>query len=666
MSIPCPLPARPARIARAAGGLALAAIIPIAGCSSQAKEQAPEPPPTEVYRGPEHLHGTVGSMTRLRNHRPLPVAGYGLVVGLNGTGSSEVPAYLREDITDTMRKRGLGSARYGTQSMTPDRVLADENTAVVIVRGLVPAGASEGSRFDVLVSALEGTQTTSLVGGRLWTTELGLGGGRPGAGYVTPRAEANGDIYVNPFNRKQAKDNESDFVYHALVVAGGEATESRNVELVLNQASWTRSRLIADRINERFPSPPSATQRTAEAQNDLLIRLNVPPSYSARPEVFVRLVRHLYTQRSPNFAANQARRLVRELRRDPDKARRIALAWQSLGKTVIPVLRQYYGASNLELRLAALEAGARLEDERASQYLRQVASHEDPEIRQRVAEALVHLPRSLKGSQTLKRLLDDDSRQVRIAAYESLSAINDPILDRTPVYSRSGELKYVIDRVPAEKPLVYITPEHTPRVAIFQPELSFEAPMLGRIWDNHLMVSREPTRSKAKVFYQSQGDPQPKTKYIAPLVGRLVYYLGHEPAAERPGEGLGLSYSRVVDAVYQLCQKRSIPAPVEVKVSELAKQVDDADRVNPRRPESGPGPRDMIEGEAAQRRPVAADQRGQSGEAGGQRPGGGRGQPRPQRRPQQGQPGPRREAGGEGDQRSRPRGVAPARRRESE
>ena len=609
-------------IGRAGGLLAAAVALPgllvLAGCGAKQKEQAADPPPAEVYTGPSYLRGTVGSMTRVRNDRPLPVAGYGLVVGLNGTGSKEVPAYLREQILNTMRKRGLGSARYGTESLTPERVLADENTAVVIVRGLVPAGASKGSRFDVLVSALDGTQTTSLVGGRLWTTELGVGGGRPGAGYVTPRAKAHGDTYVNPFSRNEAKENDNEFVYHALVVAGGRTTKARQLELLLNQASWTRSRLIADRINERFPSPPEATQRTAEAQNDLLIRLNVPPRFSRRPETFIDLVRHLYTQRTPNFAANQAEQLVETLKADPDKAKRIALAWQALGKTVIPILRQHYEAPTLPLRLAALEAGARLEDERASRYLRKVADHQDPDIRQRVAEALVHLPRSLEGSRTLKRLLNDSNRSVRIAAYESLSAINDPILDRTPVLNESGEVKYVIDRVPAEKPLVYITPEHTPRIAIFKPDLSFDDVLLGRIWDNHLMVRREPAKEKVKVFYQRPGDPQGETFRLSPDVARLVYHMGHEPTVDRPGDGLALSYSRVVDAVYQLCKQRSIPAPVEVKISELAKRVEDAARVNPRRPEKSPGPRDMIEGETDRPRPVSSSQRPR---ARGDRPG---------------------------------------------
>jgi hypothetical protein len=432
------------------------------------------------------------------------------------------------------------------------------------------------------------------------------------------QAAADGDLYVNPFNRRKAKRNQDEFVYHALVVAGGRVTESRDVKMVLNQPSWTRSREIADRINERFPARPGAKNRTAEPQNDVLIRLHVPPAYQSRTDHFVNLVNHLYTQRSPNFATQQAERLAERLKADPSTAERVALAWQALGRTIIPLLRRFYDADTLPLRMAALEAGARLEDERASDYLDELANHQDPGIRQRVAEALVHMPSSLRGSQTLKKLLNDSEQSVRVKAYESLATINDPILNRTPVRDKAGNLKFLIDRVPSDKPLVYVTPSRVPRIAIFSRGLAFDRPLLARIWDNHLMLRSEPDREKIKLFYQKPGQPQGKTYDVPPNLAQLVYRLAHEPTVDRPGDGLGLSYSRAVDAVYQLCKQGHIPAPIEVKISELAERVEGASRVNPRRPEKSPGPADMLEepatrpavGESAAQRPATGPQRG--------------------------------------------------------
>jgi flagellar basal body P-ring protein FlgI len=565
------------------------ALFAVTGCSTQQAQQPDDPPPPATYTGPDYLKGTVGSLAKIRNYQALPVAGYGLVVGLDGTGSREVPSYLRQRILDRMRKLGVGSARYEGQlsKMSPEALLARQDTAVVAVRGAIPPGAQKGTRFDVVVSALEGTQTTSLVGGRLFTTNLGVGGMRPGVNYVEPMATARGDVYVNPFRQAKARNNDDEFVYNALVVAGGKTLQSRDLQLVLNQPSWNRSRDIADRINERYPAPPDAPARTAEAQNDVLIRLNIPPTYANRTERFVRLIQHLFTQRTPNFASRKARQLAEALKADPERSESIALAWQALGRTIVPVLRQYYTAEALPLKLAALDAGAALKDERASRHLRTVSQHPDAEIRQRVARILLHLPESTRGSQTLKRMLNDTNRAVRIEAYESLQAMNDPLIgpaEGGAVRDRSGDIKFLIDLVPSDRPLIYITQEQTPRIAIFQPTLAFQPPLLASIWGNDLMLRADEGQKQLELFYNFKrpGKTSSETFDRSLNVAKLIQFLAHEPTMSRPQEGLGLSYSRTVDAVYQLCRQGAIDSPIEVRVSELAKQLDRNQRMNPR------------------------------------------------------------------------------------
>ena len=59
---------------------------------------------------------------------------------------------------------------------------------------------------------------------------------------------------------------------------------------------------------------------------------------------------------------------------------------------------------------------------------------------------------------------------------------------------------------------------------------------------------------------------------------------------DQPNEGLGLTYSQVVDVVYQLCQQGQVQAPIEVVVSPLAKQIADYEKSNDKqeRPETRP------------------------------------------------------------------------------
>ena len=112
----------------------------------------------------------------------LQLVGYGLVVGLNGTGSRDIPPAVRAHMVQEMARRGIGSEAEGYGHLKPDAMLDSPDTAVVIVEGVVPPGAVgrqvtalnqiHGTIFDVRVKADHRTGTTSLEGGRLYTAEL--------------------------------------------------------------------------------------------------------------------------------------------------------------------------------------------------------------------------------------------------------------------------------------------------------------------------------------------------------------------------------------------------------------------------------------------------------------------------------------------------------------
>ena len=175
----------------------------------------------------------------------------------------------------------------------------------------------------------------------------------------------------------------------------------------------------------------------------------------------------------------------------------------------------------------------------------------------------------VRGARALKVLLDDQDIEVRIAAYESLALNNDPIVDRVVVSDPEQGMKFVIDRVPSERPLVYVTHEQMPRIVIYGPQLGFKTPMVARLWDNHLMIKGGDDQPMS-VFYQARHETEGKRfDNVYPSVATLAYLMGHRPTLEQPQEGMNLSYSEVVDAVYKLCQAGHIDAPIEFKVSPL-------------------------------------------------------------------------------------------------
>ncbi len=569
-----------------------------------------------TYTGPRYLYNTVGSLASLNKNRTQLVSGYGLVVGLDGTGSSEVPQALRQWLINEMVKQGVGSIdAQDFLPLGPEQLLASRDTAVVRVLGFIPPGAVAGSRFDLLVTAAD-SSTTSLLGGRLWTTELSAGGVNPERFYLTPLAEGRGPIYLDPATAPAADDATFELRperREALVVAGGRVLETRNFELVLNQASTTRARLIADRINELYPKAPQDRRPTANAISPLIITLNLPRAWRDQPAEFVELVMHSFIDRSPGFVPRKARELMQRLTDNPTQTASIVPALRALGPNARGILRDYYraqypaprqggdvaatptGPVPLHARLAALEAGAYLGDEQASEFLLELAGHDDPAVRGRVAVALTALPRSLFGQRALRTLLDDPVRSVRLEAYETLARNGSPLIDRLTLADAEGVPKMIIDRVPVQDPLIYLTQDELPRLVLFNPQMEFAVPTLARIWNDRLMLRRAAADQPAEMLYQYPDPEAPGRDKVDrfelfPTVATLAYTLAHASSIESPQRGYDLTYGQVVDAIYQLAQRGAIQSDVEIDRSALAtllNQTQNRDNVRPpQRPET--------------------------------------------------------------------------------
>ncbi|MEZ5876285.1 MAG: flagellar basal body P-ring protein FlgI [Tepidamorphaceae bacterium] len=103
--------------------------------------------------------------------RENQLVGYGLVVGLNGTGDSLNNApFTRQSLQAMLERLGVN---------TRDATLRTENVAAVMVTANLPPFGTQGSRIDVTVSALGDAE--SLQGGTL---------------LVTPLMGADGEVYA--------------------------------------------------------------------------------------------------------------------------------------------------------------------------------------------------------------------------------------------------------------------------------------------------------------------------------------------------------------------------------------------------------------------------------------------------------------------------------------
>ncbi len=596
----------------AAIGLVLVGAGALGGCKAD-DQVAPPISPGSPFNGPNYLNGSIGSYCRVEGSDSMIVSGYGLVVNLPGTGSPEIPQFLRQRLETLVRRQNLLD-RPELRGFTPERFLRRTDNAIVEVYGLIPPGATPGTTFDLVIRALDAdAQTTSLAGGLLMTVDLAVGGANPQGLFATPRAQGDGSIFANPIDVNDARaalgsdfDAElmDDFSRQAVVPNGGRATRVRNIRLVLNQASFARAASIADRINSTLYLEPGERGRTANARTDLYIDLQVPRRFRDRSEEFVNLVMFTFLQSQSEFQSVKAQDLLRRLRESSANSQRgnpaaqqatqtladqVLYGFRAMGKTVLPTLRTAYDDEDPLVRRIVLEAGVYLEDPRAIEPLIEAALRSPPALRASMAISLARLARVPAAGMALRQLVDDDDASVRIAAYEAMADVGHPQLLRTGIYGEA-DLKFIIDEMPwTRESMVYITQKGVPRIAIFGSDPVMAPPITASLWDNRLMLRSDPApmprvrdlfghevlvrgpkgASPVEVFHRGRGADGSVQHAILPTLTNFIKLLGHKPSARRPQDGLDMTYAQVVEAVYSLSDSGVIPTDVRLDLNPL-------------------------------------------------------------------------------------------------
>jgi flagellar P-ring protein precursor FlgI len=193
------------------------------------------------------------------------LVGYGLVVGLDGTGDSLRNSAFTEESLKAMLER-LGVSTRGLNLKT-------KNVAAVMVTATLPPFARQGSRVDVAVSALGDAK--SLRGGILLVTPLY---GADGEIY----AVSQGPLTVGGFSVEGAAESVTQGVPTSARIAAGAIVE-REVDFALDQLArvrialrnpdFTTARRIAQAINGHLSLP------AARVTDSSTVALEVPPSY---------------------------------------------------------------------------------------------------------------------------------------------------------------------------------------------------------------------------------------------------------------------------------------------------------------------------------------------------------------------------------------------------
>lgn len=199
-----------------------------------------------LTQGPEVRIKDIASIQGVRYNILI---GYGLVVGLSGTGDSTGPI-TRQTLTNILERLGLN---------TKDQIseIESENVAAVMVTAELPPFARQGTRIDVTVSSLG--DADSLEGGQLMATPLM---GADGNTY----AVAQGAILLGGFTAEGRGGTVTKNHTTAGRIADGAIVEREmdfnladmeNLRLILKNPDLTTAMRVSDAINEEFGEPLS-------------------------------------------------------------------------------------------------------------------------------------------------------------------------------------------------------------------------------------------------------------------------------------------------------------------------------------------------------------------------------------------------------------------------
>lgn len=194
------------------------------------------------------------------------LVGYGLVVGLNGTGDDLGSAvFTRESLIGMLERLGVNAR---------DTALDTDNVAAVMITADLPPFSRQGTRLDITVSAIGDAE--SLLGGTLLVTPLLAADGEV-------YAVAQGAVAIAGFSAGGNAETITRGVPTVGRIANGaiiereldfELAKMRSVKVALRNPDLTTAQRVARTINAFLKAP------AARSLDPATVQVNVPESYN--------------------------------------------------------------------------------------------------------------------------------------------------------------------------------------------------------------------------------------------------------------------------------------------------------------------------------------------------------------------------------------------------
>lgn len=219
----------------------------------------------------------IKDLTDFEGARNNQLYGFGLVVGLDGSGSRSL--FTQQVAVDMLQKMNVTTTIFS--QVPSDNVIRSTNISAVMVTAEIGPFARPGTRLDVTVSSLDDAR--SLQGGTLILTPLK---GPDGEVY----AVAQGPLSVGgfAFTGQSGTGVQKNHPTVGRIASGaivekearGEVICNGCLRLLVRDPDFNTSRLIAKAINERFPGSSLSVDGGA-------VQVRLPPDRCPNPMAFV-------------------------------------------------------------------------------------------------------------------------------------------------------------------------------------------------------------------------------------------------------------------------------------------------------------------------------------------------------------------------------------------
>jgi hypothetical protein len=468
----------------------------------------------------------------------IRLEGYCLVVGLRGTGSAECPPQIRTYLTQHFLKQ------FPRRTINIERFIGGSDTGVVLVEGIMPAVASRNEYFDVRVTALGSTQTTSFEGGFLLVTELKTVGTFGIKTKVV--ADARGPVFIDKISTSEMNKR------IGYILAGGKILDEYKVTLVLGEPDFRTTNNTRNRLNELFGDG------TAKVILPGRLEVKVPAKYREQKQRFISIMKATYLTQNTEVIGERIKTFIRKLAalQDADASE---IALEAIGNQSLGGLSVLLNVSNEQVRLRAARCMLNLGSDAGLVTLRQIAMDRGSAYRVEALESITIGARRNDAARISQRLLRDDDFHIRLAAYEQLRKLDDIAVSQEAIAGN-----FYLEQI-AQTPhkSIFVSRSGQPRIVLFGAPIRCSDGIFVSSADGDITIDAPVGQEYVSIIRKHPLRPgviaQLKSSFE---LGDIIRTLCGKPLkkGERGRGGLGVTYADVIALLKRMCDKGAVKA----------------------------------------------------------------------------------------------------------